>query len=195
MAEQRPRLSILVPAIVERMDRLKKLLYLLELQATNLPIEVLSFVDNRRRSIGMKRDALLLASKGEYVVFVDDDDGVSENYASQIYSATESNPDVVTFDSETTLNGEDPFIVSMSLENKENEQAHKIDGKWQDIKRPPWHVCAWRSEIARPHRFPDISYGEDWQWVSKFIGDAKTEVHIDEVLHCYRYDDAVTRAT
>lgn len=195
MAKSKPVLSILVPAITERMDKLKVLLERLELQATNLPIEVLSFVDNRRRSIGMKRDALLLAARGKYVVFVDDDDWVADNYASKIYFATEDDPDVVTFDSESTLNGEEPFIVSMSLENKVNEQAHKFGGKWQNIKRPPWHVCAWRREISQPHRFPDINYGEDWKWVEKFIQYAESEVHIDEVLHYYRYDDAVTRAT
>ena len=195
MAKSKPVLSILVPAITERMDKLKVLLERLELQATNLPIEVLSFVDNRRRSIGLKRDALLLAARGKYVVFVDDDDWVADDYASKIYFATEGDPDVVTFDSESTLNGEEPFIVSMSLENKVNEQAYKFGGKWQNIKRPPWHVCAWRREISQHHRFPDINYGEDWKWVEKFIQYADSEVHIDAVLHYYRYDDAVTRAT
>jgi hypothetical protein len=53
-------------------------------------------------------------------------------------------------------------------------------------KRPPFHVCAWHKK-NKEFRFPSVNYGEDWGWVEQFIKYAKTEVHIDKVLHKYNF--------
>ena len=64
---------------------------------------------------------------------------------------------------------------------------------FSDCKRPPYHVCAW-NQTYKKYRFPESSYGEDWEWVKQCILEAKTEVFIDKILHRYNYDETVSEA-
>ena len=77
-----------------------------------------------------------------------------------------------------------------------NDIEHNKDdkGNYLDCKRPPFHVCAWHKK-NKEFRFPSVNYGEDWGWVEQFIKYAKTEVHIDKVLHKYNFDPIVTEAS
>ena len=77
---QQIKLSILIPSIPSRFRRFQKLFEKINAQATN-EVEILGLFDNKKRSIGHKRDALVQMSKGEYVCFCDDDDDVSEKKA------------------------------------------------------------------------------------------------------------------
>jgi Glycosyl transferase family 2 len=80
--------SILIAGIPERYHVVHPLLLsLLEHQAVaRMPdVELLYLLDNRRRSVGAKRNALLGAATGEYVSFVDDDDQVANDYVQKIY--------------------------------------------------------------------------------------------------------------
>jgi hypothetical protein len=74
------QLSILTPAVPSRIFQLQKLCFELEGQIKGLPVEHLALLDNKRRTVGEKRDALLRAARGRYVAFVDDDDDVSDDY-------------------------------------------------------------------------------------------------------------------
>ncbi|NJL70646.1 MAG: hypothetical protein HC888_03020 [Candidatus Competibacteraceae bacterium] len=191
-----PRFSILVPSIPSRIEKyLTPLFRKLEAQVPDGSVEIISLLDNKTRSVGLKRDALVQAARGDYLAFCDDDDDVSLNYVSSILEAIKANPsvDVIVFKQMSTINGGNPFIVEFGLEYS-NEEASLVDGIWRDIRRQPFHICAWRRELAQAHRFPDASYGEDWHWCSRVLSDVKTEARIDDVLHFYRYSDSVTEA-
>jgi glycosyltransferase involved in cell wall biosynthesis len=43
-------------------------------------IELIAFFDNKKRTIGKKRDEMLDLAKGEYLVFIDDDDRIAPDY-------------------------------------------------------------------------------------------------------------------
>src|ERR1019366_3651051 len=92
-------------------------------------------------------------------------------------------------------NGHNPFLIHFGLEY-ENEQANfdKKTGIYPDIRRKPFHVCAWRGELARSESFSDDSTQEDWEWASRLCKKAKTQHRIDRVLHYYHYSDATTAA-
>jgi len=66
-------LSILTPTIPSRKEQLSKLSEKIAKQSNDLAVEHLSFADNRTRTIGAKRQALLDIARGEYIAFVDDD--------------------------------------------------------------------------------------------------------------------------
>ena len=69
--------SILISAIPERFHTVQPLLFsLLETRSVaRMPdIELCYLLDNKRRTVGAKRNALLDAARGEYVSFIDDDD-------------------------------------------------------------------------------------------------------------------------
>lgn len=82
--------SILMAAIPSRYHSAQPLLFsLLETQAVaRMPdIELLFFMDNRRRCVGTKRNDLLRMARGEYVSFVDDDDQVAPDYVQKLHGA------------------------------------------------------------------------------------------------------------
>jgi hypothetical protein len=58
-------------------------------------IEILLFLDNKKRTVGGKRDALVQMSRGKYFMFVDDDDDLVS--IDEIYQATFQDVDVITF--------------------------------------------------------------------------------------------------
>lgn len=189
--------SVLIPSIPSRIGRfLCPLLSKLEAQAHGQPVEIISLLDNKKRSIGLKRDALVQAARGEYLAFVDDDDDVSDDYISSILNAIHTNPniDIITFNQKAIINGGNPFTIRFGIENS-NEQAWKnLNGFWQDIVRKPFPICVWKSKIAKEHRFPDASYGEDWHWAERVLICVKTQTRIEKTLYTYRYDDRVTEA-
>ncbi len=89
------RLSILIPSIPSRFERAIKLYNEILAMCEGLDIEVLMLTDNKKRTIGEKREALKNLSKGKYFMFVDDDDSLLS--IKEIYEATEKDVDVITF--------------------------------------------------------------------------------------------------
>lgn len=188
--------SILIPAIPSRLDRLKALYDKLLEQAKDYPgVEILAFLDNKRRSVGLKRDALVQIARGAYLAFVDDDDHVYGDYVKEIHKAITAgtDPDVIVFNEHAVVNGGNIFTVRFGIEY-ENQEAHKVKDAWADITRKPFHSCVWSREIAQSEHFPDASYGEDWHWCKRLIPKVKTQHRIDMVLSKYVYDDRVTEA-
>jgi len=184
-----PLLSILTPSITSRMDsHLKKLIEKLKKQIGNSNVEHLILTDNRKRSIGEKRQSLLDVSNGKYVTFIDDDDDISDDYIECVLNAIEENADVITFKQKCLINNNPPSIINFSLQNKENEPY--LPGML--INRMPFHVCIWKSKIAKKYKFPSTSYSEDWFWVEQLLKEVKTEFHIDKAIHSYIYDENVT---
>jgi hypothetical protein len=185
----RPILSILTPSVPERIDsHLKTLLEKLKKQIGDKNVEHLVFLDNKKRSIGYKREALVDIAKGKYMAFVDDDDDISDDYVDSLLEGTKSNADVITFKQKCLVNNNIPSVINFSLNNKVNQEYFPNS----IIQRMPFHVCAWRSEIAKKHKFTDKNYSEDWFWSQQLIKDAKTEYHIDKIIHTYIYSDDVT---
>lgn len=190
-----PALSILIPATPRRIaSHLQPLIAELQTQIAELEqpqkVEVLSFLDNRMRTIGEKRDALVQMSRGQFVAFCDDDDWVAPDYVrllTDTIAVTTARTSVITFDQLAVVNGVEA-ICSFSLKHP-NEPF-----KQPSFKRSAWHVCAWRGEMARRVRFPASNYGEDWAWAKHLVMDATGEMHISKVLHHYRYNEAVSEA-
>jgi len=178
-------LSILIPSVFERdpSELFNKLLA----QIGDEPVELLVLTDNRQRSTGLKRQALLSMSKGRFITHMDDDDMVSDDYIGEILKAIRENPnaDVIVFNEESTLNGENPFVVRPGIEY-DNEGVHKEDGVWVDIKRKPWHWCVWHRGLAVQASFPDGYIDDDWYWVRELLPKVKLQHRIDKVLRYYR---------
>jgi len=183
------RLSILIPSIPSRFNQLQRIFATLEHQAKGRDVEILCFLDNKKRSIGYKRDALVQMSKGDYVSFVDDDDQVSGEYVTSLLQGIEHKPDVVTFNQKCIIDDRE-CIVDFDLHYKSNQPftPDKV------IKRRPFHVCAFRGDIARRYRFEDSMYGEDWMWCEQLLKDVKTQYKINEIIHTYIFDKEVTEA-
>jgi len=182
------KLSILTPTILGREKQLKALSEKLAKQIGELPIEHLVFCDNRKRSIGQKRQSLVDIAIGEYIAFCDDDDNVSDNYVAELLKAIETKADVITFNQKAIYN---------KLESEVHFGIRNQDGQFNPggiTLRGPWHVCAWNRQVVKGCVFGFSNYGEDLIWCHQARKRIKTAHHINKVLHTYIHDAATTAA-
>lgn len=185
--------SILITSIPERFTSLAQIYKKLEDQIKKNQyeekVEILAFVDNKTRSIGHKRQDLINASDAKFLAFLDDDDLISEDYIKEIVSAIEECPgiDVISFNQEAKIGLDAPVIVYFGLQYENTEYIPGFP-----MYRKPFHMCAWNSKLAKQIEFKDISWAEDWHWIKELSNKAKTEKHIDKILHYYIFDKNIT---
>jgi hypothetical protein len=191
MEKKEIQLSILIPSIPSRFEKVQKLIAKLQSQTEDKNIEIISIIDNKVKSIGEKRDDLVQICNGKYFMFVDDDDDI-ENL-DDVYERTFLDVDVITSKSECRNPNGSIFIVTHRIEN-EIEHNNDGEGNYLDCNRPPFHVNAWNKKYKK-YRFPHVSYGEDWGWLKKFIHLAKEESYIDKIVYKYNFDPLVTEAS
>lgn len=199
----RPRLSILTPSLPERLEShllplWRKVQAQIAAASVGPEVEHLVFLDNRRRNVGEKRTALLRMARGRYVAFLDDDDDCSDRYVAALLAAVRAHDgvDVVTFRQRAVVEGHAGVCEWRLGHPNEPFAAHRDPAHTEPtFRRPPWHSCAWRAELAARFDFPATNDGEDWDWSRRLNAAATTEHHIPEILHTYRYDPAVSAAT
>lgn len=182
------KLSILTPTIPGREGHAKELSEKIASQIGDSQVEHLILSDNRARSIGAKRQALVDIARGEYIAFVDDDDDISEDYVASLLAAIRTGADVITFRQRAIYNGQESEVV-FGVNNQ--------DGPFNPggiTLRAPWHVCAWKREKIAGCLFGESNYGEDLVWCQQARRRIRTAHHIDRVLHTYRHDAATTAA-
>ena len=174
----------MIPCVAERMPP-RPLGNLLRQAERHPNVEILWLGDNRRCTVGAKRQRLLDIAQGVYVAQVDDDDNVAGDYLDQIVPMLASSLDVVTFDVEVVY---DAGLSSCICECKiGNENCQAAAGK--TVKRAAWHVHAWRTSLARQSRFPDVTGLEDWPWAEPLQALVQRHYRIPEVLYHYSERD------
>lgn len=185
------KLSILIPTIEKRKKKVDALIKEINKQKNKVDpnlgeIEIL--IDNSKKfidgglTIGAKRDTLLKKAKGEYICFLDDDDNISPEYIQTLLNLCYEGKDVCTF--RQLFKCEYYWaIIDFSIKHETNEAAtpEKI------VNRQIFHVCAIKRSICQIHDFPNINWGEDWEWIQKFIHEIKTEAKTDKIIHQYNH--------
>lgn len=183
-------LSILIISIPTRLDKLAKLYTKLQQQIGSEPVEILTIVDNKAMGLGEKRNMALSLARGKYLAFLDDDDDISDDYISSILPVIRNScPDVVCFRQHCTVNGK-TFEVDFDLKNPIEQMSQDSKGNLNNIKRPPWHMCIWKSVLAKHTPFPEISWGEDSAWITLLCQRSKVQHKLNKILHYYQYSDA-----
>lgn len=184
-----PTLSILTPAVPSRLEHIGRLCEEISKQIGGAAVEHLVLIDNKKRTVGEKRDALLRAARGKYVAFVDDDDWIAPDYVLKLLESAAYNPDVITFWQEAEYNGKRSQVRFKLGQENEAFNAGGI------TKRNAWHVCAWRRSHAILSSFPATNYGEDWAWAKPLCEiQGLREAHIEKVLHHYIHNAKTTEA-
>lgn len=184
------QLSILIITTPSRFDMSYKLYNDILEMVDDMDIEVLMVFDNKKRSIGAKREAAKNIAQGKYFCFCDSDDQFLS--IKEIYKATLKDVDVITFKAECSNDDGSTYIVTQRLGN--GVEHNTKDGKYLDCNRPPFPNCAWAKKF-QAFQFPDVSYAEDWVWVEQCLKVAKTEHHINKVLFKYNYNPTITEAS
>lgn len=187
-------LSILIPTLPERWVGLLILTNkILEQSSSTLEakhegrnIEILTDSRSNTATTGHKRNLLINIAKGDYIVFIDDDDDISDTYINDIYDAMLNMPDVITFNGWMTTDGKDPVDFEIRLNHPYINDPR--DGKDYYLRFPN-HLCPMKRELVKDFKFPDVTMGEDYAW-AKQIHDSdvlKTEFVIEKKLYHYKY--------
>lgn len=174
------KLSILIATMPIRAAKLANLRAVLDRQLTP-EVEVITDI-SMNYNIGVKRNKLLSLAKGEYIVYVDDDDLVAPDYIEKILKATEGNPDCIAMNGTIIFDGNHAKQWFIS----------KAFGTWyqQDDKyyRTPNHISPVKRELALQAGFPEISFGEDYEYSMRLLPLLKTEAKTEGILYFYRYE-------
>ena len=176
------KLSILILTIASRVgDNFSKLIVYLNKQIGNREdVEVLALYDNKKRSVGEKRNNLISLANGEYLSFIDDDDWISDDYISSIIEVVDKKekPDCIVFDTLTTL--VDFNIEQVSKFGIEFDYWRSADRTQRRCK--PSHLNVWRTEFARKYKYQNITFGEDTEWSERVWRDIIRQKRIEKTL-------------
>lgn len=184
------KLSILICTVTNRIDNfLPEIIKELQRQAENKSVEILYLGDNRKRTIGAKRNDLMMLAQGEYSVYVDDDDRVTADFVDEILKAIPNGSDVIN------------YIVEYV--NKKNNLRVPVyyninhDRDWNEEKayyRMPNPRVAIKTELLNQIWFIDANWGEDSDMARQIRPLLKTQTLIDKILYYYDYDELTSEA-
>ena len=189
-------LTIGILSLNERKEQhLDKLLGVLGRQLTSElreKVEVMVNVDDGDKSVGQKRNEVVENASGKFICFVDDDDGIDEEYVKSIVDVIENNEDLdcIGFSGMYYTNGQPKMIF---------KHANSYGGHYKDSSgvqhRPVNHLNPVRTEIARKVKFPEKNFGEDSEYCDKLfdMGLLKNEVVLDKVMYHYYWSNEITR--
>jgi len=179
------KLSILILTLKNRKKHLSNLFRIITKQIVE-GVEVLTETDNGETPIGLKRNNILKRSKGEYVVFIDDDDEVSDDYIQKILKAIKTNPDCCSLTGEITIDNGEPEIFEHSIKYSEWKT---VEGQVPKYERYPNHLNVIKRDIAIKYDFIPVNHGEDLDWSTRIFrtGDLKTEATIEGVIYKYKF--------
>ncbi len=180
-------LSILICSLTSRSELLGRLLCTLNFQMVD-EVEIIINSDGGGKTTGQKRNELINSAQSKYIVFIDDDDLVSDNYVSLILDAVKNDCDVVGIHLLMTRNG---------VLNSECRTYHSLKYKsWWDENDPdrpgkkryfrnPNHLNPVRREFAFNTGFPEIDSGEDHEYSKRLLPLLKTESYIEHPIYYY----------
>jgi hypothetical protein len=186
-----PILSICVCTILERKDMYISLSNKIMNQIHkvskkyNYVVANLHTHANNHLDIGTKRNNLLNDVQGHYIVFIDDDDDICDDYVELIIDAIISNENVDCI-------GIKGIITTDNIETKKWEIS-KDFGSWYESNnvyyRTPNHISPIKTELARlSGGFPPLKQGEDYQYSMNVLPLLKTEIKIDKEIYHYQYN-------
>lgn len=176
------KLSLLIATMPSRKTKFNRLINKIDgLSPINGTVEVL-WDDSMEYNIGIKRNKLLERACGQMVVYIDDDDDISNDYIKKILKATETDPDCIGISGTITTNGK----------NKKQWHISKDFGSWYERHciyfRTPNHISPVKRTIALQVKFPEISYGEDAEYSKRILPLLNTEVVITGNIYKYQYN-------
>lgn len=181
-------LSILICSTDTRLDNflLRSYKMLNEQAKQYAGVEVLALVDNKRRTVGQKRNDLIAIANGKYVAFVDDDDIVEPDYIQELLQQTKEGTDVICFGARRYVNGVHDRDVKYGVQFRKDSDTPGL------YYRIPNHLMCFKRDLACEISYDDISCGEDSAWAKKMLYKIKTQTTINKVLYHYYFSPQTT---
>lgn len=146
-------------------------------------VEIIILFDDKKFTIGEKRNMLLREAGGEYVAHFDSDDLPSDCYIEEVLKGCYSGLDCCSLVGEITTDNANPKIFRHFLGC---ERYEEVNGEYL---RFPNHISCIRSSIAKQFKFPEKNFSEDFEWAVQLhkSGLLKTQYNIEKVIYHYKY--------
>lgn len=184
------KLSILIPSLTARAKYLQRLTDNIQIQSFNkTQVEVLTEIDDGKKTIGQKRNELLLRAQGEYICFVDDDDLLpNDSIPLQLQAINMGYPDVI---------GMHLLMITNGIKESECRTYHSLQyNTWYDEPDPqrpgkrryfrnPNHLNPVKRLYAVATMFPEINMGEDRIYSANIHKYLKREIMINKPTYYY----------
>jgi hypothetical protein len=142
--------------------------------------------DDRKITIGAKRDQMLQAAEGRYVSFIDDDDTVTPAYFEDALACIEGRFDCMRLRGQISRWTFTHSIATKVTDPMANETT---------FLRPPNHLNVMKADVAKLFRFVDASSGEDLEWTIRLArsGYNQREYRSDpsRIHYIYEFGDRV----
>jgi len=186
------KLSVLICTIPEPFrdkDYISNLARKLTFQAANKPVQILYLGDNKSMTVGEKRNWLLDISKGERVIFVDDDDQITDNYIEKLLEYCKLDYDCISIGVKMTENKVTERIYDYTFKKNINKKDKGI----MIAGRMPNHLCLWKREIAKRVKFPGRNLGEDHDWAEQQLLKGYSFYDTKEILYYYNFRSDITQ--
>lgn len=179
-----PVLNVCIPSIVERGDKLQQLISYLEDISQGFGVKILYAVDNKEMSIGAKRQLLLNNCDAEYMMMLDDDDTIPDDYFQLVIPELTKRPDCIGY-YEEVKNSKGLLHVKHSV----------TCGKWTEkpLQRTPFYKTPIRTELAKAIGFEDKRFGEDHTFALSIYPLLRKEIFIDKAMYIYNQPDPMTK--
>lgn len=165
-------LTICIPTVPARQSLLSRLLFTLERQIDE-GVEVL--IADGSRPMGDKLNEMFAVAAGRYVVAVDDDDLLADDYWPTVRQAVIERRDFIGYDILWLEDGRFAGIVRHSLDG---------DPLWRSLNRAVSPKCPVRTELAREVSFGN-EYTADRLWSLEVYKRCQTGVHVPLALYTY----------
>ena len=188
------KLSILIPTIKEREQQFKKLYNRLQRLVSHYEDIEIVYNDAPRYdepnglTVGEKRQSLVDAAYGKYILFVDDDDDVMDWIIKELYPLLDKDVDVINANVDAYIDGK-LHVIDQSIYNNIEQLSLGV------TKRKPLLMSVYNREslIKSGAKFPSINNGEDAEWAKQM--NLKTEIKVNSVWHVYKFSSTNTVAS
>ncbi len=138
--------------------------------------------DSMSITTGAKRNLLLEKSAGKFVVFIDDDDAVTDDYVQLISQCIEQNPTIDCIG----ISG----VISFSGQDTTPWKISKEYGRWYETSlgyfRTPNHISPIRRSLAIQVGFPNLTFGEDAVFSNNILPLLQSEAKIEKEIYHYQ---------
>lgn len=150
-------------------------------------VDIIIYLDEGEIPTGKKRNKLYEMAQSKYCISLDDDDWVPDYYVCELLEAAKSDADCFGINGVMITDNVKTETWSISKDHPYKTVRTNLGNHY---KRYPNHITGIKSEICKKFKFPDVSFGEDFDWATQIhnSGLIKTEYTIHKPLYEYRYN-------
>jgi len=185
------KLSILILTVPERKGKMDAIIEDLNFQIGTLPVEFLWLGDNKRRTVGEKRNDLHYIANGTWLQFLDDDDLLHSESIKRELEVIRDNPEKKVICFRGTQNHGGSKDLEFRFDRRTSAVSSvKSDGQGGRFRAMiPNHLCIWRKDAIK-EKFQHKNLSEDHRWATEMLKHYTVEdqVIIDDYIYHYEFD-------